>query len=107
VIATMDLPNDAIPQYLMETDSPMHQVQASFDMMDPLSQWRQQHLPKCCHTCLMRNLFQFVHLYLMRIPIRGLKQVIGKMGESYQITFKNLLFCQSVALEEGIYTSHL
>jgi hypothetical protein len=32
VIATMDLPNDAVLQYLLETDNPMHQIQASFDI---------------------------------------------------------------------------
>jgi hypothetical protein len=32
VIATMDLPNDEVPQYVLEANNPMRQIQAFFDM---------------------------------------------------------------------------
>jgi hypothetical protein len=32
VIAMMDLPNDEVPQYLLEADNPMRRIQASFNM---------------------------------------------------------------------------
>ena len=32
VIAMMDLPNDEVPQYVLEANNPMRRIQAFFDM---------------------------------------------------------------------------